>query len=1140
MAKKVYGTTPWGKELLDVIERKTDSGRLARGKTYANTGKVYDIKVSKNSITAKVIGNYDPYYRTELKFHTFSDKQIQTIKDILDTHPLILASIMRGDLPNEFLQILTQKNIKLFTDFNMNCSCYDFYGDYACKHIAGLYYIAISEIDKDPFILFSLKGFDLINYYDIKNEIDIPYPLQLEFVKKDEKIDIEGNSVDIIKLTPNKDFILSMLESNPPFAPIDYKEVMEQFYKKITRELSWNISPIQNDKIEKIQRLFQDSDFEFSLNHNFYESDFIIYNELLSSSEELFIDYKTIDFTNLGMITDTQTLFKLFLSFEDENGTPTYRYLFYLFRTIYFMIESNSFTPCVIENKNSFNIAYKPMLSNTDIKKQIEILSKITPPFAKYKSKNLDQRDTTQAIISATLSDYVVNCNFIHTKLKNNPPEISYAFFRGATISTKKFENKNLAKSVYNYFAIFDIKNSLYEYKIYIDKSKSYTLSIKVQYENKEYFLNDALKKLNKMEILKFISFLTTHISQIKQLLEVEKVDIKKDQLEQFLLKTSTIISNLGIGIVLPKELQNLLKPKLSLKVSSSSKSYKSFFTLDSMLQYDWKIAIGDTMISIEEFEKLMTEGKELIEFKDNFVVISAIEAKNIFAQINKKKKLTTFDLLQAKLNDEAFFDRDLEKYIDDILTPKDIEIPKSLNASLRDYQQRGILWNVNNLLNGFGTILADDMGLGKTIQAIATILYLKENGMIDKGVLVVVPTTLLNNWENELDKFAPSLSYFSFYGLKRTFKDADILITTYDIVRRDLELIKRKKFDCIIIDEAQKIKNPGTKIAIAVKSIKAKYKIALSGTPVENNLSELWSIFDFTLPKYLKTLKEFTTNFAKDIEIQKDKTKIEKLKNITAPFMLRRLKTDKQIAKNLPKKIVTDEYVTMSKQQASLYQSVVDDSFKKLQSEEDTKGLVLKLIITLKQICNHPRNYDKKSEIDPSLSGKTELLLTLLDTILQRDEKVLIFTQYVEMGNILSDIIQKALLATPLFLQGSQSKKKRDELIDKFQNDSKYKIFILSLKAGGVGLNLTQANHVIHYDLWFNPAVENQATDRAFRIGQNRNVSVYRFITKNSFEEKIDKMIKSKQKLSDLSVSIGENWLGDMDNDELKQLFKI
>ena len=429
-------------------------------------------------------------------------------------------------------------------------------------------------------------------------------------------------------------------------------------------------------------------------------------------------------------------------------------------------------------------------------------------------------------------------------------------------------------------------------------------------------------------------------------------------------------------------------------------------------------------------------------------------------------------------------------------------------------------------------------MGLGKTIQAISSILYLKEQGFIQKRVVIIVPTSLINNWENELDKFAPSLGYFSYYGLKRKLQEADILITTYDIARRDLAKLKKEKIDCLIIDEAQKIKNPNTETSKAIKSLKAKYKIALSGTPVENNLSELWSIFDFALPKYLRTLKDFQKNYAKDIEIKKDRIKIEKLKRITAPFMLRRLKTDKNIAPDLPQKIIIDEYSTMTKEQAGLYQSLVDESFKMMADEENTGALVLKLIISLKQICNHPRNFDKTSPIDPKLSGKAQQLLALLETILQRNEKVLIFTQYTEMGDILVKMIEDTLLTTPLFLKGSQTKKKRDEIVDSFQNDPKHKIFILSLKAGGVGLNLTEANHVIHYDLWFNPAVENQATDRAFRIGQKRNVSVYRFITKDSFEEKIDKMIKAKQELSNLSVSIGENWLGKMDREELRGIF--
>ncbi len=1135
MARKQYGSTIWGAELLRVLEQKTDYGRLSRGKTYANTGRVYDVLVQGSRIKAKVEGNYRPYYATSMDFIPFNKKEIKTIETILEQNPLVLASIMNGSLPKSFLDLLYKAKISLFKDFKMKCSCPDFWDDYACKHIAGLYYIAVSEMDKNPFILFSMRGFDLIEHYGIKNEISIEYLFPLISYKNQE---ISNEPLEIIKLGDSSNFILSMLSSNPPFASIDYKEVMEEFYKKVPRELVQIISPIQSQEIEDIERLLQDADFEFIFNHNVYNSKFKITNPLLSDYKKLFTrtDAK---FQKDTMTISTTELFRLFVSFEDDSGSESYRFLFYLFRIAYLMIESKSFIPAVVKNQKSFFVVYRLIHSIPEVQKQLNNLSLLAPKMVRHEKKYLDQLSSTEVTLSAIISDFVKNMHFVHKKQKNNPPEISLSFFCAKQFQVKGFEDENLASSVYNYFSIFDIVKSKYRYKIYIDKIDNYFLSIKIQNKNKEYFLNRSLVALNKMEILKFIYFLSTYLPETRELLKQDTIELSRSKLEEFALKTSTIISNLGIDIILPKELKNLLRPKLSLKVSSKAKNLQSFFDLRSMLEYDWQIAIGDQTISLSEFEKLVESGKELIEFKDNFVIISPEEAKNIFAQIKQKKELDQFDVLHATLSGEAFLTKDLETYINELFRTKDIPVPSSLNAQLRFYQKRGFSWNINNLLNGFGTILADDMGLGKTIQAISTILYLKENGFIKKRVVIIVPTSLINNWENELEKFAPSLSFFSYYGLKRKFKETDILITTYDIARRDLAKLKKEKIDCLIIDEAQKIKNANTETSKAIKSIKAKYKIALSGTPVENNLSELWSIFDFTLPRYLKTLKDFQKNYAKDIEIRKDKLKIEKLRKITAPFMLRRLKTDKNIAPDLPEKIIIDEYSTMTKEQAALYQSLVDESFKKMQEEEDTGALVLKLIISLKQICNHPRNFDKKSPIDPKLSGKAQQLLALLETILQRNEKVLIFTQYTEMGEILVRMIEDVLLTTPLFLKGSQSKKKRDEIVESFQNDPKYKIFILSLKAGGVGLNLTQANHVIHYDLWFNPAVENQATDRAFRIGQKKNVSVYRFITKDSFEEKIDKMIKAKQELSNLSVSIGENWLGKMDKDELKELFE-
>jgi SNF2 family DNA or RNA helicase/uncharacterized Zn finger protein len=1143
MARKSYGTTLWGKEFLTSIENKTDDGRLSRGKTYANTGKIYDVNFSQNTIIAKVVGNYSPFYKTSLTFTPFTKGDNKIIIEFIDNNPFVLADIILGKLPSSLLIFMYENEINIFHGFKMNCNCYDFYGNYPCKHIAALYYVLTNEIDKNPFILFKLRGLDLIEHYGIKEELQIPYPLDLNYTNNQDFQPLLNN-ISILKQTNQTNFILSMLGDFPPFSHINYKEVMGEFYKKANKELPLVISPIRNEEIEKMMRILQNANITpIGINSAIGMTQFKIESELLQTSDNLALfDKYRFSFNEEQLFIEPITLFNLFASFEDDNGSSSYKYLFYLFRVAYILIENSGFIPAVVEDDGHMEIIYKPLQCIESIAKQIEILSQSSPIIANINDKYLDANSGTNYILSAILTAFVPKLKFMHKQEKNNPPLISLTFFSGQLLKTKNFEYANIAYSIANYFSVFDIAKSNYKYQISIDGDVgNYTFAIVItnKITGEEYSLQKSLMLESKVEIVKFLSFLAGFLPKIQTLLTQPTIAFEQKELEEFLLKTSLIISNLGVEIILPKELKNLLRPKLTLSAKSTSKSFKSFFTLDGMLEYDWQIAIGDELISASEFEELLKSGKELLQFKENYLIITPEEAKAIFSQINRKTKLSTFELLQAKLNDEAFLSKDLELYFEDIFTPKRIALPTSLNANLREYQQRGFEWNINNLLNGFGSILADDMGLGKTIQTIASILYLKENNHIKNKIVVVVPTTLLSNWEKELDKFAPSLSYFSFYGAKRKMMDADITLTTYDLIRRDIESFKKEKIDCLVIDEAQKIKNPDTNITQAIKSLKAKYKIALSGTPVENNLSELWSIFDFSLPKYLKSLKDFTTTYAKNIEIHKDSEKIEKLKKITAPFMLRRLKTNKDIICDLPDKIIIDEYATMTKEQASLYQSVVDETMKQI-DEKDSKGVIFKLIIALKQICNHPRNFDKTSKLSAGLSGKTELLLTLLDTIMVSDEKVLIFTQYTQMADILVELIQKELLTTPLLLKGDMSKQQREAVVEKFQNDNRYKIFILSLKAGGVGLNLTAANHVIHYDLWFNPAVENQATDRAFRIGQTKKVTVHRLITKNSFEEKIDKMIKSKQELSDLSVNIGENWLKDMDKEELMEIFAI
>jgi SNF2 family DNA or RNA helicase len=472
---------------------------------------------------------------------------------------------------------------------------------------------------------------------------------------------------------------------------------------------------------------------------------------------------------------------------------------------------------------------------------------------------------------------------------------------------------------------------------------------------------------------------------------------------------------------------------------------------------------------------------------------------------------------------------------------------PEGLQAQLRPYQQRGFSWLYKNLQLGFGSILADDMGLGKTLQVITLLQQLKNEGDLSpqNRVLIVAPTTLLSNWERELAKFAPQLRRGIFHGAKRELKElaeTEIIITTYGTTRTDKATLSKEKWLCLVIDEAQNIKNASAEQSKSVKSIPARSYLALSGTPVENRLSEYWSIFDFSNKGYLGSGKQFKNDYAIPIEADRDQKVLQRFHKVTAPFVMRRLKTDKSIISDLPDKLEINQYCQLTPQQAALYESMVEKSMRDIEANEGKarNALVLTLILALKQICNHPTQYLKKGKADAELSGKCPLLLDLVSQAFDNDEKVLIFTQFREMGDLLVKILEAAFDMTVPYLHGGTTRPNRDKMVEDFQQKRSSRLMILSLKAAGTGLNLTAASQVIHFDLWWNPAVEAQATDRAFRIGQTKNVVAHRFITTATFEERIDAMIQEKKALANLTVANGEQWIGDLSNQELRTLFAL
>lgn len=687
-------------------------------------------------------------------------------------------------------------------------------------------------------------------------------------------------------------------------------------------------------------------------------------------------------------------------------------------------------------------------------------------------------------------------------------------------------------------------------------------LPIDVLYEDKETVFGKPTEFVTSI-VEKQLNYAIKYYPELENLFDEDndlQLKLNVNEVYKVMANTAYYLNKAGIELVLPDDFGNIVVPRASINArvkagrEAELQELLNFgansMNLHSMFEFDYKIAIGDEKISVEEFENLVKNSKGLVAYKNMYILVEEAEAKALIDKVKNPstENLTRAELLHAALSGnikdyEFDYDTAFANILKDLTKIQEVTVPKTLKGSLRPYQENGLRWLYTNTVKGFGTCIADDMGLGKTIQVISLILKLKEENRIKGQSLVVCPTTLLGNWVKELHGFAPSLNVSVYHGPDRKLDEkADIIITTFAVLRIDIEEIKKKSWGLLVIDEAQNIKNPDTSQTLAVKSLKAEFKIAMTGTPVENRLTELWSIFDFINKGYLGSLREFQKRYAVPIEKFKQTNRAEKLKLSISPFVLRRLKTDKSVISDLPEKVVLDEYCYLSKTQAALYESTLNSIMGQIAEAQgiNRRGMIFKLITALKQICNHPFQYKKSGEMTKDVSGKCDKFISVLDGILQNKEKSVVFTQYKEMGKILVPIVQNELSTTPLFFHGSLNTAQREAMLKQFQEDDESRIMILSLKAGGTGLNLTNATNVIHYDLWWNPAVEDQATDRTYRIGQKNNVMVHRLITLGTFEEKIDEMIKKKKELVNMAVFEGEKTITDLTDEEIYNIFTL
>jgi SNF2 family DNA or RNA helicase len=635
-----------------------------------------------------------------------------------------------------------------------------------------------------------------------------------------------------------------------------------------------------------------------------------------------------------------------------------------------------------------------------------------------------------------------------------------------------------------------------------------------------------------------------------------------------FLGQAAPLLQAAGFGVQLPawagrKAVGLKLTTRTKVATSSPGAVGGSGFGLDQLVDFRIDLVIGDGVVSAEELAELARLKVPLVRVRGQWVELDDRQLTAALKAVGQRRdgELTAGEALQLVADggdeDLPITDVDADGPLGDLLSGHAAErlipvpTPADFHGTLRPYQERGLSWLSFLAGLGLGGILADDMGLGKTAQTLSLLLTERAGAAARPApTLLICPMSLVSNWQKEAARFAPSLRLYVHHGGSRkrddefaaAVADADLVLTTYGTALRDLGALRTIAWGRVACDEAQAIKNSGTRQAQAVRAIPARTRLALTGTPVENHLAELWSIMEFCNPGLLGPAKRFRRRYQEPIEAHGDADAAAALKRATGPFVLRRLKTDKSIISDLPEKNEMKVWCPLTPEQATLYQAVVEDMMAVIADSDgiQRRGNVIAAMTKLKQVCNHPAHLLKDGSRLPGRSGKLARLEELATEIVDEGDKALVFTQYAEFGSLLQPYLAAHLDRPVLWLHGGLSKTRRDELVERFQTDTEPMLFLLSLKAAGTGLNLTAANHVIHVDRWWNPAVEDQATDRAFRIGQSRNVQVRKFICTGTLEERIDEMIERKKALASSVVGTGEDWVTDLSTDQLRELFAL
>ena len=1180
-ARMKFGTTWWGKAWIDALTNIDHTNRLQRGRTYYNQGHIESVTFHPHTLEVEALVSGSAYYPYEvtIRFTRIAEADIERLVDAIAERPPLVAKLLNNELDPEVSEIAKSLGIHLFPrswrEFRMSCSCPD--SAVPCKHIAAVYYAVVKTIDADPMWVFTCRGVDLVER--LKNRgINLETAVRIEDPTWNDWLAEKGEFVPRAdaptafselpywKLRPLTDVLMPLLAK----AAGPKKELTRAKTEKLYRTLAkWGETALEcrlhpTNAWRRFEEIMGNVSVLPML--TFHDG-----RPALMIRKCRGRKVHSLSPNQHQMLTDF--LFKTNPQ-EAQSHSPHLTFWSGAAGTAAALLKHGAVVPVLVredsdEGHQTCSVVWLPAVQSPEVDQLVDDFASVLEHSA-YRPFEDESGSTPKGralvVLGALLTEAVSAAQPLKAPASvtalwaalSRPTE---RLFSGAQDDAEKelrrfLKPLSLGQRSFVWTPVLTVRTG---------REDDVTLNLGVVDKNpsqtaRPMLYRDLLKSERYAdERFAIISVFESFADVCPELGDVLKsggtpAHLPLSELKDFLFSAVPSLEMLGARVMLPKSLQKILRPSMSASIGSKG-SEKSLLTKDALADFSWKISLGSHQLTEEEFRALLEDVGKVVRWKDEFVYLDPEVLAKMKAALEKSKNPSHLEKLRAMLSGEfagmpVEVTTDLADRIRALSEVSEVPLPQGLRATLRPYQERGYAWLTKNIRLGIGALIADDMGLGKTLQVITALLEMKEKGEFRFGkVLAAVPATLLTNWQREVKRFAPAMTVSVYHGIKRRLEPletrADITLTTYGTLRRDVETLSAEPWRVLVIDEAQAVKNAGTGVSQAVRALPVKQVIAMSGTPVENRLSEYWSLLSIVQPGLLGSQDDFHKTFALPIESDHDPKALEAFRRLTGPFMLRRLKTDKSIIADLPEKLVSDRYTDLTPAQAALYQKTLERLMKKVTDAEGEgdqskrSAAVLALITALKQICNSPSQYEKTSAAMPD-SGKGTALLELIAELKENRRKVLVFTQYREMGERLQDWIGKAFGRRPDFLHGGIPVSARAEMVDAFQNDPADDILIISLKAGGTGLNLTAASAVVHYDLWWNPAVENQATDRAYRIGQKRDVLVYRFLCAGTFEEKINEMLAQKRELADLTVVTGENWIGDLSSAELSAVFRL